>query len=119
MDWWSKLYLYEIEFKDGTIVKQEDGRRIEECVREHGQATEIRLVPQEKEMRAYVVRIPTGMRPVYFRRNSIDVGCVGKGLRFCIGWTPNTAKPKSMICLSVSAKDGSTTLMEPEMYHGQ
>lgn len=120
MDWWAKLYLYEIEFANGTIVKQaEDGRRIEEFVREHGQAKEIRLVPQDEDLRAHAVRIPVGTRPVYFRRNEIAVGHTGKGLRFCIGWTQDNDTPRSMLFISVSARTGDVTLMQPETYRGQ
>lgn len=125
MDWWRKLYLYEVEFKDGFAILQPENDRpmlkdaAAEHKKAHGPVVELRLMPQQTGLRAHSVRIPTGMRPVYFRRDDpICVGKLPKGLRFCIGWTPDNANPKAMICLAVSAKTGDTLLMEPENYNG-
>ena len=122
MDWWMKLYLFEVEFEDGSTLLQsiELPSLTDETLRDRGQAVELRLVPQRTDLNPHSARIPKGTRPVYFRRNDIAVGVEAKGLRFCIGWVSGGDRPQQvMFCNSISAKTGATQLLEPEAYRGQ
>jgi hypothetical protein len=106
------IYTWQVRYEDDTFLpeysdEQAEGRGFAEV--EQARVRFVYLLGQEK---AYIVRIPEGATPVFFRRRSIQLflaeGAIeGRGTVHCIGWK----REESGVYLFV-AEDGSTLLTD-------
>jgi hypothetical protein len=121
MDYWTRIYLWEIDFADGRSLQQaniEDRNRMR-LTKEYGQATCIRLTPQRPGLVTVSVAVPQGCRPVYCRRTPQPGLPQRRPLQFFIGWCQDVEKPGAMQGLEVDSITGNVTQIAPESYNGQ
>ena len=120
MDYWRKIYLWEIDFADGRTLRQaeiEDRDRMP-LTREYRQAVCIRLVPQRPGLVTVTVAVPEGCRPIYCRRTPHPGLPQHRPLQFFIGWCQDLEEPRAMLGFEVDSTTGSVTLVTPEPYNG-
>jgi len=87
MDWFLKVYAWELFFEGGKKVSQlEEDKSMEEMIDKYGTPLSLALIPRRAGLKVVRCPIPEKTTPVYFRRVTKDWLQRVRSAKFAIGY---------------------------------